>query len=253
MMKNKKLSSVVGIIPARYGSVRYPGKMLAIAKGKPLVQLTYENALTCPLFDDVIIATDDRRIYDCVQAFGGKVVMTSPHHLTGTDRIVEVIQNDPSLDEVDLFFNIQGDEPCVPSHVFESVTMALDADPEAVMATAVMPLEPSNAHDPSAVKCVLDCNGNALYFSRAFIPFGKSGTVQQNTPYYHHLGIYCFRREFLLLYGKLPETPLQKAECLEQLKVLEHGYRIKVVMTNSYSIGVDTPEDLVKLEQMLCN
>ncbi len=245
---------VVGIIPARYGSSRFPGKPLALIAGKTLIQRTYENAKSCALLEGLIVATDDARICAHVESFGGKVVMTSPHHATGTDRIAEVLQNTPSLKNVDIVVNIQGDMPCVSAATLTKIIEALKSDPIAVMSTPLTPITSlQEAQNPSVVKCVMDLQNNALYFSRAMIPCGHPNRPPSLERMYHHLGVFCFRKEFLLEYAKLPMTPLQLAEDLEQLKVLEHGYRIKVAIVNEKSVSVDHPEDIEKVEYMMSN
>lgn len=242
---------VLGVIPARFESTRFPGKPLAKILGKTLIQRTYENAKQCEDLNDLVVATDDQRIFDHVVAFGGNVVMTSVYCQTGTDRIAEVVFSNKKYDEYDTIINIQGDEPCIETEVISKVIYALDD--QASMSTAVMKLESEvEALDPSIVKCVFDKNGNALYFSRALIPGNKTLHYKPNVDYYRHLGIYCFKRDFLLKFATLNETPLQLAEDLEQLKVLEHGYKIKVAIVHSTSIGVDTPEDIKKIETILC-
>lgn len=244
---------ILGIIPARYGSSRFPGKMLAKITGKTLIQLTYENARRSPLFDSLVVATDDQRIYNHVQDFGGKAVMTSPLCATGTDRIVDAINNHPHLNDASIVVNVQGDEPCLDLQVIKQIVDALISDPAAAMSTAVVPLDSlEDARNPAVVKCVIDSKHNALYFSRALIPAGHALTMQPNVAYYRHMGVYCFRREFLLHYAELTPTPLQLAEDLEQLKILEHGFRIKVAIANSFSIGVDRPDDIQKVEKWLC-
>ena len=242
---------VLGVIPARFESTRFPGKPLAKILGKTLIQRTYENAKKCEGLNDLVVATDDQRIFDHVLTFGGKVVMTQLNCQTGTDRIAEVVFSNKEYDGYDTIINIQGDEPCIETDVISKVIHALDD--QASMSTAVMKLESEfDALDPSIVKCVFDKNGNALYFSRALIPAGKALHYKPDVDYYRHLGIYCFKRDFLLKFATLTETPLQLAEDLEQLKVLEHGYKIKVAIVHSISIGVDTPEDIKKIETILC-
>lgn len=249
----KKELKIVGIIPARYGSTRFPGKILAPIAGKTLIERTYQNARLSPLLQHLVVATDDHRIYEHVQSFGGEVVMTSLTCPTGTDRLVEAVKNDSRFDDIDIIVNIQGDEPCLDPQITQQVIEALAKDSIAVMSTAVMRLTSlEEAHHPSIVKCVMDTQGNALYFSRALIPAGHSQTLQSHVSYYRHVGIYAYRRDFLLLYADLPRTPLQNAEDLEQLKVLEHGFRIKTALVNQASIGVDTPDDIQKVEQWLC-
>lgn len=244
---------VLGIIPARYASTRFPGKLLTPLAGKSVLQRTFENARQVLLLNDLLIATDDMLIFEHVEQFGGRAVMTSLNCLTGTDRLAEVLQKHPEWLEVDAVVNIQGDEPCLSPQAIASAINLLLHDPQASMATLVTPLKTAEeAHDPSIVKCVLDQQHNALYFSRSLIPSNKKQNFNANGSYYRHIGLYVYRPNFLLHYQTLKPTPLQLEEDLEQLKVLEHGYRIKVAITDEASIGVDTPEDLHKLEQWLC-
>jgi 3-deoxy-manno-octulosonate cytidylyltransferase (CMP-KDO synthetase) len=243
-------SRIIGMIPARYGSTRFPGKPLALIAGKSLIQRTYENAKQCALLDDLIIATDDMRIFEHVSQFGGKAVMTSPDCPNGTERLAEAIRMHAA--DVDIVVNIQGDEPCMEREVIEKVVDLLDQDELAVMSTAVIKIQSEDdAYNRSVNKCVIDQNNNALYFSRSLIPGGHSGKWRSDITYYKHLGIYCYRRDFLLHYAELAPTPLQQAEDLEQLKVLEHGFRIKAAVVESRSIGVDTPDDIKKIERMI--
>jgi 3-deoxy-manno-octulosonate cytidylyltransferase (CMP-KDO synthetase) len=240
---------VIGIIPARFGSKRFPGKTLADINGKTLVQCTYENALLSKSLEALYVATDDQRIMEAVVNFGGRAILTSPSCPTGSDRLAEVLRM-PEFSEVEVVMNIQGDEPCLEPEVIDQVIAALISDPLASMSTACMPIHSQEESDnPNCVKCVLDLQGNALYFSRARIPAGFDCQLKN---YNKHLGVYAYRKEFLLHYAALPPTPLQLAEDLEQLKVLEHGFRIKVAKVNSQSIGVDTPEDLIKVKSRLC-
>lgn len=251
-MDQQQKIKIAAIIPSRYDSVRFPGKPLAKVGGKSLVQRTYENAKRSSMIDYLIVATDDQRIFDHVKEFGGNVIMTSSSHLTGSDRLVEVLEKEDKVQNAEMILNIQGDEPLIEPEVLESVINALQSDKECVVSTAVIPLHSEElAIDRSIVKCVFDQNHRAIYFSRALIPHGKNGKLQEDTAYYHHLGIYCFRPQFLITYASLEPTPLQKAECLEQLKIIENGYKIKVAVVESESIGIDTPEDLKKVEQML--
>lgn len=247
------MRKAVGIIPARYASSRFPGKPLAPILGKSMIQRTYENSVQCSALDDVIVATDDKRIFDHVLDFGGKVVMTSLSCPTGSDRLIEAVENDPRLKDVSIIVNIQGDCPCLEAEVIQHITQLLFNDPSALMSTAVMKiLSEEEALNPSIVKCSLDSSGYALYFSRSLIPGSLNAKFNPQINYFKHIGIYGFRREFLLTYGKLPPTPLQLAEDLEQLKVLEHGYRIKTAVVESSSISVDHPEDIKKVEEFLC-
>lgn len=244
---------IIGVIPARYGGIRFPGKPLSLILGKTLIQRTYESARKCSLLEALIVATDDRRIYDHVRSFGGEVSMTSTECPTGTDRIVEAIKQNGRYSSASVILNIQGDEPCIESHVISAVANELIRDPEAVMSTAVVKLESaSEASNPSVVKCVINQRREALYFSRTLIPSGKTAAFRNDVTYYGHLGIYGYRRDFLFRYAELPVTPLQSAEDLEQLKVLELGYSIKVAIVNSCNLGVDVPEDIKKVERFLC-
>jgi 3-deoxy-manno-octulosonate cytidylyltransferase (CMP-KDO synthetase) len=252
-MPDVKSPKIVGIIPARYGSSRFPGKPLAHIHGKSLIQRTYENCQKISFFDAVIVATDDQRIFDHVLGFGGDVVMTSPHCPTGTDRLIEAVEKDPRLSDASIIINVQGDEPCLEAEVIQKVVQLLLEDDSPVMSTAVMKIHSEmEALNPSVVKCSVDRQGYALYFSRSLIPGNPKIKFNPNLTYFKHIGIYGFRREFLLKYGKLSPTPLQLAEDLEQLKVLEHGYKIKTAIVDSYSISVDHPEDIKKVESLLC-
>lgn len=246
--------TIIGIIPARFESSRFRGKPLAPISGKTLIQRTYENAKKFKELKDIVIATDDARIFDHVREFGAKAIMTSSHHPTGTDRLAEVIKSYPDVDKLDLVFNIQGDEPCLDANVVSAVIDALLKDPSAALSTAVVPLFfKEDVLNPSIVKCVFDLKGNALYFSRAAIPQHQTRTFDPTVNYYRHLGVYCYTPHFLLNYSSLPPTPLEQIEKLEQLRVLEHGFRIKVafIEENVTSIGVDTPEDIKKVEEWL--
>lgn len=252
-MKNRHNPIVAAIIPARYASTRFPGKPLIEIQGKTLIQRTYENTKKCKDLSQLIVATDDERIFQHVQDFGGQVVMTPESCATGTDRLAYVLKNDPRLQKADIIVNIQGDEPCIEPSVISSLIQSLREDESAVMSTAVVKIDnEQEALSPSDVKCVLGLDGTVLYFSRSLIPgSNKPGFHTENT-YYKHLGIYAYRPDFLLKYTELPQTPLQIAEDLEQLKVLEHGYKIKAIVVESNSPGVNTPEDIKKVEQEIC-
>lgn len=252
-MKQRNKSTIVAIIPARYASTRFPGKPLVNILGKSLIQRTYENTLLCKELDEVIVATDDQRIYEHVKNFGGNALITPESCPTGTDRLAYIVQNDPGLLQAEMIINVQGDEPCLDPHVITLLIEALRSDPSAAMSTPVTRIEDQEeADNPSEVKCVLALDGTILYFSRALVPGGHKLSYQKKIPYYKHIGIYAYRPDFLLTYTKLPMTPLQLAEDLEQLKVLEHGYKIKAVVAKSASAGVNTPEDIKKVEQELC-
>ncbi|MEM1282662.1 MAG: 3-deoxy-manno-octulosonate cytidylyltransferase [Chlamydiota bacterium] len=243
-------NNIVGVIPARLQSKRFPRKMLVDINGKPLIQHTYENALSSKKLDTLVIATESKEIYDCAKQFGANVVMTSFDCLSGTDRVAEAIENNPEFAHTKIVVNIQGDEPNLASSTIDSVVQALEDDENAEVSTACVKIDSAkDLHNASVVKCTINLNGQALYFSRAMIPHGKTGEFKSELVYYKHFGIYCFRKDFLLKYGSLPSTPLQLAEDLEQLKILEHGYHIHVVEVETDSIGIDTPEDLKKFLQ----
>ncbi len=245
-------SKVLGVIPARYASQRFPGKPLALLAGKTLLQRTYENALRSGCFERLVVATDDMRIYDHVAGFGGEVFMTSHTCGSGTERIAELLKRSTDFDCYDIVVNVQGDEPCVSSEAFASTIEALKSTPEAVVATVVTPFtDRERALSRSIVKCVRRRDGMALYFSRSIIPGSKSDALTTDI-YYRHIGIYAYRRPFVLRYIELENTPLQLAEDLEQLKILEHGYTIATACVKEDAIGVDTPEDLHTIERFIC-
>jgi 3-deoxy-manno-octulosonate cytidylyltransferase (CMP-KDO synthetase) len=246
----------VAVIPARYGSTRFPGKPLADLAGKPLIEHVYSRAAACRALDSVLVATDDARIASAVRAFGGNVRLTAATHPTGTDRLAEVAR---TL-ECDLVVNVQGDEPLIEPAMIEQALAPLAADPSLLMSTLCRRLDhPDEAHDPHVVKVVVDRQGFALYFSRAPIPyltgpesFSIDGAGRDPRHFlYKHVGLYAYRRDFLMTFACLEPTPLERAEALEQLRALEHGYRIRVVETAHESIGVDTPQDLERVRQLL--
>ena len=239
---------IVGIIPARYASSRFPGKALAELCGKPMVQYVVERATQARLLSEVLVATDDGRIRAAVEGFGGRAVMTSPDHPSGTDRIAEVVQRLPC----DLVVNIQGDEPLLDPSVIDRAVEPLVADPSVEMGTLARPMGMAEAADPSKVKVVTDRQGFALYFSRARIPYVREdAAAASDRPYLLHMGLYVYRRETLLRFATLPPTPLEQQERLEQLRALEHGIRIQVVVTEHESFGVDTPADLERVRRMM--
>lgn len=237
----------VGIIPARYGSTRFPGKALADLGGKPLVQWVYEKAKRCATLDRVLVATDDDRIASAVRAFGGEAVMTRPDHPSGTDRLAEVAR---TLD-ADIVVNVQGDEPFLAPGTIDAVVQPLLDDPTLPMSTAcVLTEDGAEAADPNVVKAVVAENGDALYFSRSVVPYLRDtdkGPVTRRL----HLGLYAYRRDFLLEFAGWPPTPLERAESLEQLRALEHGARIRVVTVAERALGVDTPADLERARELL--
>ena len=236
----------VGIIPARYASTRFPGKPLAMLGGKPVIQRVYEQVKDC--FDGLYVATDDERIMSAVQAFGGNVVMTSPSCNNGTERCLDAYRRLGI--ECDVIVNIQGDEPFI-RHTQVEALKACFGSPETDIATLVKPFEPADGLErlecPNSPKVVLNEKGYALYFSRSVVPYlrgvEKEKWLQSHT-FYKHLGIYAYRANLLETLTTLPQSPMEKAESLEQLRWLENGYRIKVGVTDIETIGIDTPEDL---------
>ncbi len=240
---------MIALIPARYASTRFPGKPLAMIGDKPLIQHVYENAVASGCFDEVIILTDDARIAEAVDA---PVIMTSSDCATGTDRIIEAFCHNEKLRRANGIINIQGDEPCIEHEVLRKVTKRIAHGAE--ISTAITRItDPEELENPSVVKCVTDFNQHkALYFSRSPIPGNKEKCYDPTVAYYRHIGIYGFSHKALNKIAALSETPLQEAEDLEQLKWLENGFAIDTVVVESQSIGVDTTEDLKKVEKLLC-
>ncbi len=228
------------MIPARYESTRLPGKPLALIHGKPMIQHVYERAQAVELVDRVLVATDDERIAAAVRGFGGDVVMTGREHQSGTDRIAEAAGG---LD-ADVIVNIQGDLPFLQPAMVQDTLRVMHADPDVPMATLKAPIrEPHEMTNPNVVKVVTDRAGNALYFSRSPLPYHRDG-AGDGVLGYKHIGLYAYRRDFLLRFARLAPTPLERAEKLEQLRALEWGFRIRVAETNCENIEVDTPQDL---------
>ena len=236
----------IGVIPARYGSTRFEGKVLKDLCGKPVIQHVYERAKKAKMLDDLIIAADDDRIIKTVEGFGGKVVFTSKAHSTGTDRLTEVV----NAIDVKIIVNIQGDEPLIHPMTIDDLVRAMKSDPGIAMATVVKKstsLEEFNS--PDVVKAVIDDKNFALYFSRSPIPaLLKPGPERY---FYKHIGIYAYNKDFLFTFKKLPASYLETHERLEQLRALENGYKIKAIETKFETVGVDTPEDLALARQIL--
>ena len=231
------MPSTIAVIPARYDSVRFPGKVLADRTGLPLIQHVYDRVRQAGLVNRVIVATDDQRIIDAVQHFGGEAVMTRPDHPNGTSRVAEVAASIIAK----LVVNVQADEPDIEPDSIDLAVTALQDHPQCVMATLASPFGPNeNPADPNIVKVVIDAAGCAMYFSRALIPHCRDGPDAGRL--LKHVGMYVYRRDFLLKYATLPPTPLEQAEQLEQLRVLEHNYDIAVAVTNVSFHGIDTPE-----------
>lgn len=231
---------VVCIIPARYGSTRLPGKPLRMIAGQTLIHRVYERAVQAKIPETVIIATDHEAIKEEVERFGGQAVMTSEHHPTGTDRLAEVSAKFP---EYDIIVNVQGDEPLIDPKIIDQLADMLMKDSSLSMGTVATPLSKDEYDDPSAVKVVVSQQGKALYFSRSLIPYPRHDF---ETPALKHVGIYAYRKEFLKEFESLPQTPLEKTESLEQLRTLETGHAIGVIVTKTDDIGIDTEEDLKK-------
>lgn len=233
-------SRVIALIPARYESTRLPGKPLALIHGKPMIQHVFERTRAVNLVDQVLVATDDARIAETVRGFGGDVVMTSTGHQTGTDRIAEAVAD---LD-AEIVVNVQGDVPFLESAMVDATVALMHADIMLPMATVKVPIrDQAEMTNPNVVKVVTDRDGYALYFSRSPLPYWRD--LASAAPLgYKHIGLYAYRRDFLLRFARLAPTPLERAEKLEQLRALEWGFRIRVAETRSQSIEVDTPEDL---------
>ena len=237
--------SMIAVIPSRYASTRLPGKPLMDICGKPMVQHVYERVRRVSLFDEVLVATDDERIANAVEAFGGAACMTSPDCPSGSDRLIEVAKSHPA----DVYVNVQGDEPLVEPASIEKLARAMLDDPSLQMGTLCYPISAEQAQNPNLVKVVRAHNGNALYFSRSPIPFPRSGGIAPQ--YFGHLGMYAYRREFLMNFGSLPYSPLENTEKLEQLRVLQAGIAIRVLEVEAMGPGVDTPENLEEMRRIL--
>jgi 3-deoxy-manno-octulosonate cytidylyltransferase (CMP-KDO synthetase) len=243
------LPDALGIIPARYGSTRLPAKPLVPLLGKPLVQHVWERARRARRLAGLVVATDDDRIARAVAGFGGEVVMTSPEHRSGTDRLAEVARGRSAA----LYVNIQGDEPLLEPGDIDTLVDGLARDAEAPMGTLAVPLaDPREAEDANVVKVVCDTSGRALYFSRARIPHPRHQAPDgSGAAWRRHIGIYAYRREFLLEFASWPPTPLETMEGLEQLRALERGGAIRVFPARGRYLGVDTPEDVAAVQNAL--
>jgi 3-deoxy-manno-octulosonate cytidylyltransferase (CMP-KDO synthetase) len=237
----------VGIIPARLAATRLPNKPLLVLAGKTMIQRVYERATRAGALADVVIATPDPEIVMAVEAFGGKVAMTSPDHRTGTDRVAEAARALP--DDVAVIVNVQGDEPLLDPATIDAVAAPLLADDSLVMSSLMCPLPEGRETDPNVVKVVCDLNGFALYFSRSPLPYRRNADASYAPR--QHVGLYAYRRDFLARLTTLPSTPLEQVESLEQLRVLEHGYRIRLVATDRAPESVDTPDDLERVRGLL--
>lgn len=240
----------IGIIPARYASSRFPGKPLAVLGGKYVIQRVYETVSN--VLDETYVATDDQRIYDAVESFGGKAIMTRTDHKSGTDRIEEAVEELGT--DADVIVNVQGDEPFIQRSQIETVCRCFDDDTTQI-ATIGKPFESmASVMNPNSPKIVLNNNGYAMYFSRSVIPFVRNVDTNEwlnSYPFLKHLGLYAYRKEVLHAITRLPQSTLEKAESLEQLRWLQNGYKIKVGITDCETVGIDTPDDLAKAEEFL--
>lgn len=242
---------ILGVIPARFDSSRFPGKALARIADKPMVQHVYERASQARLLTKVLVATDDERVASAVRQFGGLVRMTRSDHFSGTDRVAEVASSEPA----ELYVNIQGDEPIIDPEAIDAAILGVYGEESVAMGSLKKRiLDPSDIANPNVVKVVTDLSGNAIYFSRLPIPFHRqietNNESRSEAVYFKHIGLYVYRRELLLRYPDLDVGPLEKAERLEQLRALENGYRIRLVETEYESIGVDTPQDLEHVQYL---
>ena len=233
------------VIPARYASTRLPGKPLLDIAGKPMICRVYERAVQADRVEKVLVATDDERICEAVRAHGGEAMMTAADHPTGTDRLAEVAA---AYEDMELIINVQGDEPLIDPELINRLAALFEEDRSLQMATVMTPMtDEEEMENPNNVKVVTDLQGYALYFSRSLMPYPRNAG---KAPVHKHIGIYAYRREFLLRYAKMPPTPLEQAESLEQLRALENGYRIRVLPTDIKFVGVDTAEDLALVNEI---
>lgn len=256
----KKRLNISAVIPARYGSTRFEGKPLALILGKPMIQYVYEGVCQSRLIDQVYIATDDQRIMEVVRSFGGKAVLTSPDHPTGTDRVAEVARNL----RADIIVNVQGDEPLIKGRIIDQAIRPLLRDEGLLLSTLMTRIEEvKDWVNPNIVKVVVTRENDALYFSRSPIPLPRDLNMERllSNPskgndllpkkVFKHIGVYVYRRDFLLRFSKMKPTPLEKLEKLEQLRALENGVRIKVIPVQYEPICVDIPEDILRVEEIL--
>jgi len=242
------MAKVVVVIPARYGSTRLPGKPLVLLAGKPMIQRVYERAKLAKQANQVIVATDDERIVKAVEAFGGEARLTRTDHRTGTERVAEVAAHV----EGDIFVNVQGDEPLLDPAAVDAAVSSLLEEPAASISTVATPIKtPGDIMDPNVVKTVLDFDGNALYFSRAPIPWVRDTASKTLVRHLKHLGLYVFQREALLEYATLPQGELERIEQLEQLRWMENGWKIRVAEVEHDAVSVDVPEDVGRVEKLL--
>ena len=246
MVRSRVPRKILGVIPARYASSRFPGKALSLLDGRSMLEHVYERTSMARYLTSVVIATDDRRIYDEARKFGARVQMTQEDHSSGTDRVAEVAS---AHETAEIVVNVQGDEPLIDPDVIDAAVLPLLEEPAIPMGTMKKKIEDRReVSDPNVVKVVTDRFENAIYFSRSTIPYPRDGGVSVA---FKHIGLYVYRRDFLLRYSDLLVGPLEQAERLEQLRALENGFKIRVVETDYESLGVDTPADLARVQQLL--
>lgn len=237
----------IAIIPSRYGSTRFPGKPLSLILGKPMIQWVYENVSKADFLDGVFVATDDERIYNCVESFGGKAIMTSVNHSCGTDRIAECAEI-LQLEDDDIVLNIQGDEPLISLEMVSDLYSCFDRE-DVYMGTLKKKIElEEEITNPNVVKVICDINDYAIYFSRYCLPYERDN---YNAVHYKHIGAYGYRTWFLKKYSKMEKTELEKSESLEQLRAIENGFKIRVKETRVQTVGVDTPEQIEIVENII--
>ena len=235
----------IGVIPARFASSRFPAKVLANIDGKPLIRHVWEKAVRCGELDEELIACDHEDVYKAAEGFKARVVMTDPNHASGSDRIAEAVKDL----KVDIVVNIQGDEPFIDPLTIDALAVLLKQDTKILMGTVIKPItDEAEFLNPNVVKCVVDAQGYALYFSRSPIPYHRNKNASVEIKNYKHLGLYAYRKDFLMEFKDWPKGTLESAEELEQLRALEHGVKIKTTVTKYESIAVDIPQDLQKAQ-----
>jgi len=239
--------NILCVIPSRIGSTRLPRKPLLPIQGKPMVQWTYENAKRCPLFSEVVVATDNEEIAELIHRIGGKAIMTASDIPTGSERVASVAEAYPTAEVV---VNLQGDEPFIKPAMLDKLLAPYLAGETPDMTTLAFAIRHDIYHSPNNVKVITDLHNNALYFSRSPIPYYRT---ESSAPVYHHMGLYAFRRDFLMIYKNLPQTPLELTESLEQLRVLEHGYKIRVCIgdLSDRTLEINTPEEYEQAQQFI--
>lgn len=247
-------ANIVAIIPARFASTRLPGKVLLEINGKPLIQYVYESVSKSKLIGDIIVATDNQKVVDAVELFGGKAILTPSEMKSGSDRIAYVARN---LENAEIIVNVQGDEPLISNEVIDNTTNLLLEDQTVLVATPIKRITDSqDLINPNVVKVVVDKFANAIYFSRSMIPYcrdakGLDEWIIKSNMYFKHIGIYVFRRDFLIKFSDMEESKLEKVEKLEQLRIIENGYKIKTIITDYENFSVDTMEDFEKIKELL--